>query len=428
MKTYLKSIIITLLVFILIFLKDSLPLSNNTFQKKVDNNLPVLTGLDILEKNNFSILKDKKVGLITNQTGLNQKLIQNVELFFNSSDVDLKAIFSPEHGLSGTENAGKKIFSKKHIDYEVPVFSLYGKTRKPNPEMLNGIDVLVFDIQDIGIRSYTYISTMGLAMEAAAENDIEFIVLDRPNPIGGERIEGNLLERDFKSFIGMYPIPYVHGLTIGELAYLINNSGWLEAGQCDLTIIKMKNWNKGIDFLATGRQWIPTSPHVPEAITPHFMIATGVLGELGIFSNGVGYTAPFQYIAAPWINAEKISSRLNELDLQGIVFRPIKYKPYYGLYENEFVEGVQILFTDISKVNLLSIQFHFLEIHHNLYPEKDPFTMTTKQKLRMFDKAMGTDKVRKLFSKRFKYSDIELILNQDLPNYFNKTKLIRFYE
>lgn len=230
------------------------------------------TGLDVLYKSNFDILKGMRIGLITNQTGLNKDLIQNIDLFLNSNNTDLKAIFSPEHGFKGTEAAGKKLEDRRDESSGLVFYSLYGKTKKPTTEMLQNIDVLVFDIQDIGIRSYTYISTMGLAMRAAVENNIKFVVLDRPNPLGGLRVEGNILDIATKSFIGMYPVPYVYGLTCGELALFINNEIFKENEKCNLEVVKMNHWSRDKLFENTYLSWIPTSPHVPNQETPFYKI------------------------------------------------------------------------------------------------------------------------------------------------------------
>ena len=278
MKRY-YSIIKTLSVLFIFSSCFFIPKSNdiNSIEKKVE------TGLDVLRNSNFDIISGKRIGLITNQTGIDKNFTHNIELFQNSLEINLKTIFSPEHGIEGTKNAGEKISNSSYGDTSLNFYSLYGETRKPTSEMLKDIDVLIFDIQDLGIRSYTYISTLGLAMEAAAENNITFIVLDRPNPFGGNRVEGNILNLNNKSFIGMYPIPYVYGLTCGELAFYINNELFKKNKRCDLKIVKMNNWSRDLKFKETNFPWVPTSPHVPTHETPFYMVATGILGELGIF-------------------------------------------------------------------------------------------------------------------------------------------------
>ena len=302
MKTLLTLIKSSLVIFLVLLFHLSCAFRLLPTQGGLQKKSTLRTGLDELIDKNCIQLKGKRVGLITNQTGVNNEMMQNIDLLIKSENVDLRAIFSPEHGLFGAISAGKKIINYNETLYGIPLFSLYGETRKPDKEMLKDLDMLIFDIQDTGIRSYTYISTMGLAMEAAAEQGIEFMVLDRPNPMGLNKVEGNVLDTRFSSFIGMYPIPYVYGLTSGELARMVNEQGWLGQAKCDLTILEMKNYYRGSTLEELGLIWIPTSPHVPSSITPMYMVATGILGELGIFSIGVGYTTPFMTIAAPWIN------------------------------------------------------------------------------------------------------------------------------
>ncbi len=229
----------------------------------------------------FEILKGKKVGLITNPTGVSRDLQSCIDLIFNAPGVSLTALYGPEHGVRGEFTAGETIGSSTDPSTGLPVYSLYGSTRKPTADMLKGIEVLVYDIQDIGSRSYTYISTLGLAMEAAAENNIPFLVLDRPNPLGGERMEGPLVQEGFTSFVSQYPVPYIHGMTVGELALFLNGEGLLKDGEkCNLELIKMSGWKRDMCFEETGLPWVPSSPHIPQAVTCYYYPATGIVGEL----------------------------------------------------------------------------------------------------------------------------------------------------
>jgi uncharacterized protein YbbC (DUF1343 family) len=295
--------------------------------------------------------------------------------------------------------------------------------------MLQNVDMLVYDIQDIGCRSYTYISTMGLAMEAAAENNIEFVVLDRPNPLGGERVEGNIVEENFTSFVSQFPIPYVYGLTCGELAKMLNDEGMLKNGvKCRLTIVPMKNWKRTMMFDATGLPWVPTSPHIPTASTAMYCVSTGILGELGVISEGVGYTIPFQVFAAKWINSLPLIEKLNSFKLEGILFRPLTFKPFYGRMKDSTLHGVQIHITDPSKLNLMSLQFLFMQAHNELYPDKNPFSVADTTRLRAFDKIVGTDYIRKLFTKRMKYEDIKDYLEKDVSAFRSKSLKYRLYQ
>jgi uncharacterized protein YbbC (DUF1343 family) len=387
------------------------------FSLIVSAQIPVVkTGVEVLRDNNFNILSGKKVGLITNQTGVDSKLKSTVDILFEAKNFELIALFGPEHGVRGDFHAGDKVESNIDPKTNLPVYSLYGATRKPTIDMLKGLDVLIYDIQDIGCRSYTYISTMGLAMEAASENNIDFVVLDRPNPLSGLKVEGNLVEDGFISFVSQFKIPYVYGLTCGELAEMLNEEGML-SGKVNLTVVPMQNWNREMRFEDTGLQWVPTSPHIPHYYSSIYYVTTGIMGELGSVSEGVGYTLPFQLMGAEWIDGSKVANRLNELGLEGVIFRPATFKPYYGRDAKKELHGVQVHITDFSKVNLMSLQFHFMDINNQLYPDKNPFDLADKSRYSMFDKVTGTSKVRELFNKNMKYNDIKSFLEKDVEEF-----------
>lgn len=385
----------------------------------------VKLGIEVL-KENYDFLKGKRVGLITNSTGVDSKLNSTIDIIFNLPDVKLVALFGPEHGVRGDIPAGEKI--ETYIDQKtnLPVYSLYGKTRKPTPEMLKDIDVLIYDIQDIGVRSYTYISTMGLAMEAAAENNIEFVVLDRPNPLTGEKFEGSIVRKDFISFIGQFPIPYIYGLTCGELAQMINEEGWLSNGKkCNLKVIKMKGWKRSLRWEDTGLPWVPTSPHIPHYYSAQFYAATGILGELGVISEGVGYTLPFQLLGTDWIDENEIAKRMNNLNLQGVKFRPTVWRPFYGRFQGKILRGIQVYIEDFNKCNLTSIQFLFLQELKKLYPDKNVFEMASPERIRSFDLATGWDEIRKSFSQDFNYNSIKKYWEKEANEF--KTKASKYF-
>jgi uncharacterized protein YbbC (DUF1343 family) len=387
----------------------------------------VKTGIEVLRERGFDVLKGKRVGLITNPTGVDASLRSTIDILFQAPDVKLTALFGPEHGARGDYAAGDRVENSTDPATGLVVYSLYGKTPKPTPEMLRNIDILVYDIQDIGCRSYTYISTMGRAMEAAAEQKIPFVVLDRPNPLGGVKVEGNLVEKGFESFIGLFPVPYVYGLTCGELAKFLNEEKLLKGGvHCELTVVPMKGWKREMDFAATGLPWVPTSPHVPHEYSPSYYVSTGILGELGVISEGVGYTIPFQTLAAEWIDPGEMATRMNALKLPGVLFRPIVFKPFYGRYANKQIKGVQVHITDHARVDLMGIQFLFLQEHNKMYPDKNPFTMAP-DRLGSFDKASGTDQVRKLFTAAMRYDDIKPYLQKDVAPFQSRSKKYWLY-
>jgi uncharacterized protein YbbC (DUF1343 family) len=388
----------------------------------------VTTGLEVLVKSGFKMIKGKKVGLITNPTGVDRNLQSGIDLIFNAPGVRLTALYSPEHGVRGDFTAGELVGSEVDPSTGLPVFSLYGNTRKPTREMLKGIDVLVYDIQDIGSRSYTYISTLGLAMEAAAENNIPFIVLDRPNPLGGVRMEGPVTKPGFTSFVSQYPIPYVHGLTVGELAVFLNSEGLLNGGiKCNLEVVKMNGWKRDMGFAETGLPWVPSSPHIPNAQSPLFYPATGIFGELYVINIGVGYTLPFQLFASEWFNADSLAVSLNSLHLPGVIFRPIHYKPYYSVSQGKMVHGVQIHLSDNNKAALSLLQFYILQEAHKLWPDRDVFAMCDKSRLDMFDKVCGTDRVRIEFSKTFSVNSILGLWMNDIPDFRKKAEKYFLY-
>ena len=365
----------------------------------------IKTGIEVLKDERFRRLEGKRVGLITNPTGVDNHLKSTIDILHEAPNVRLVALYGPEHGVRGNAHAGDTISGSIDPATGLPVYSLYGKTRKPTRDMLRDIDVLVYDIQDIGCRSFTYISTMGLAMQAAAEAGIDFIVLDRPNPLGGERVEGCIVEDDYTSFVSQYPIPYVYGLTCGELARLLNEEGMIGA-RCRLHVVKMRGWRRRMDYAATGLPWVLPSPHIPHAETALFYPATGILGELGTLSIGVGYTLPFQLFAAPWIDAAQLARRMNALRVPGVSFRPIYLKPFYATFKGEFIQGVQVHLTDARRAALGELQFLVMQELATLYPSHNPLQEADSVRLRMFDKVCGSPEIRRRFSRRFRWDDV----------------------
>lgn len=375
----------------------------------------VLTGIDMLECQNFKPLQGKRIGLITNPTGVNRYLKSTIDILHDAPNVQLVALYGPEHGVRGDIYAGAKVQDQKDEKTGLPIFSLYGKTRKATKEMLRGIDALVYDIQDIGSRSFTFISTMGLAMEAAAENGIELIVLDRPNPLGGLHVEGNVVEDDCVSFVSQFRIPYIYGLTCGELAKMLNGERMLANGvQCKLTVIKMKGWKRKMTFADTGLLWIASSPHIPQALTAWYYPTTGIVGELGYLSIGVGYTLPFQLFAASWIDAEELANAMNAQQMPGVTFRPIHLRPFYSTGKGEQLQGIQIHITNYKTVQLTPIQFVLMQEIARLYPEHSVMEHANQQRFSMFDKVCGSKQIRQRFMLRNQWSDIESYWNKDV--------------
>ena len=379
----------------------------------------VKTGIEVLRDRSFEGLVGKRVGLVTNPSGVDRYLNSTVDILFNAPGVELVALYGPEHGVRGDMYAGDKVADSKDPVTGLPVHSIYGATRKPTPEMLKGVDIIVYDIQDVGVRSYTFISSLGLVMEACGELGIEVMVLDRPNPLGGNKIEGNYVEPGFFSFVSQYPIPYVYGLTVGELAVMINKEG-MNRGQkgdqkpavCDLTVVPMEGWSRDMLYEDTGLPWVLPSPNIPFKDTPQYYAAAGICGELYGFMNiGIGYTLPFQVFGATWLDPEALKARLESYNLPGVSFRTIWYKPFSGSQKGQLVKGLQYFFTDYEKARITETQFYVMQAVAELYPDKKAFEVITGYGL--FDKVCGTDYVRTQFGKTYKFGDIKDFWRKD---------------
>jgi uncharacterized protein YbbC (DUF1343 family) len=355
----------------------------------------VKLGNEVLAGSSFKALQGKRVGLITNPSGVNRNLESTVDVLRAAPGVKLVALFGPEHGIYGDIGAGDKIGNRTDARTGLPAYSLYGATLRPTREMLSGLDALVYDLQDTGCRSYTFITTMGVAMDACGEAGVEFVVLDRPNPLGGERIEGPPLEEKFRSAVGRWDVPYVYGLTCGELARMINGEHWIKH-PCKLTVVPLKGWKRAMCWRDTRLPWVPTSPHVPHDDSPLYQVATGMLGEIGGVSTGIGYTLPFECIAAPGLDPYSVAEVLNSYKLPGVRFKPLTYKPYYFAYTNEMIGGVQLYFTEpnhapLTPINLFALEVLKKQAGRDLFAE----AAKTKRGFGMFDKVNGTDATRK---------------------------------
>ncbi|MCD8198862.1 MAG: DUF1343 domain-containing protein, partial [Phascolarctobacterium sp.] len=306
------------------------------------------------------LLSDKRLGLLTNQTGVDRNLKRSVDIL--KEKYQLAAIFVPEHGFYGAVAAGEELGD--NIFEDITVFSLYGDTRRPTPEMLDQIDVLCVDIQDIGTRHYTYVSTMAYAMEACAAAGKQVVIFDRPNPLGG-KMEGPVLKPEFKSFIGLYEVPLRHGLTIGEYAKFINEKYEVNS---DLVVVPMKGWHRNMLWQDTGLPWVTTSPLIPTAETAFLYAATGICGDTGL-SVGEATAKPFYYVGASYLDETLLTSIFNKLSLEGLRFRPAAFTPRWGKYEGELVKGVEIYLLDKKNVNLPQLGYLLMSTIKTLYPE-----------------------------------------------------------
>jgi len=324
----------------------------------------VQTGLDFLEAHKFAPLKGKHVGLITNHTGLDAQEKTTIERLAHAPGVTLVALFSPEHGLAGKMD--DKVTSSKDSMTGLPVYSLYGETRRPTDEMLAHIDALVFDIQDAGVRFYTYTTTMGYCMEEAAKRGISFYVLDRPNPINGDIVEGPMLDSDKRDFVAYFSLPVRYGLTIGELAQLFNTENHIGA---DLHVIQMRNWHRNYFFESTGIRWVPPSPNLRTTKGAILYPGLEILQNAGV-SVGRGTESPFEIFGAPWMNGEEVAAALNAKHLPGLKFVSQLLIPVTGLYAGQRCGGVSIKIAEKSVVRSMRMGLEIAAVLKKMYPDK----------------------------------------------------------
>jgi uncharacterized protein YbbC (DUF1343 family) len=371
----------------------------------------VKPGVEVFLEKHLDLVKGKRVGLIINPTGADSRLHSTIDLFQANPEIRLVALYSPEHGVRGNAQAGEYVPYYVDEKFRLPVFSLYGQSFKPDPGMLKkideymrsfdtkdtgkvpetaqveGIDVMVFDIQDVGTRVYTYIATMAYAMQAAAESGIDFVVLDRPDPINGRDMEGAVLEYpEFSSFIGLFPVPLRFGMTMGELALLFNDK--FLARKAKLTVVPMEGWKREMWFDESGLPWVIPSPNMPTLDTA--TVYPGLVAIEGTnLSEGRGTTKPFELFGAPWIDAHDLTKALNGLELAGVRFREAWFTPYFSKFAGELCGGCQVHVTDRNAFRSVATVLHIVKTVRDMYTDKFAFHAD------YFDKVMGTDSVRK---------------------------------
>ncbi|MTW87184.1 DUF1343 domain-containing protein [Virgibacillus dakarensis] len=361
-----------------------------TGKKPTENEDPFELGVDVLLNEKIDKIKGKNVGLITNPTGVDQNLNSIVDVLFHHEDVNLVALYGPEHGVRGGAQAGEGV--DFYIDEKtgLPVYSLYGDTKKPTPEMLEGVDVLLFDIQDVGARFYTYIYTMAYAMEAAAENDIEIIVLDRPNPISGLNVQGPVLDPDYSSFVGLYPIPQRHGMTVGELALLFNEEFDINA---ELTVVNMHGWERSMYYDDTPLAWVLPSPNMPTLDTAIVYPGAALIEGTNV-SEGRGTTKPFELIGAPFIDADALAEQLNAADLPGVRFRAAYFTPQFSKHAGELSGGIEIYVTDRAAYQSIKTGLTIVKTIHDMYQDDFAFRAENNDGISFFDNLIGNGWVR----------------------------------
>lgn len=359
---------------------------------------PVSIGLEeFFEQKLQENYKNKKAAIVTNHTGIDPHFKTTIARFDECQDGPIvTTIFFPEHGLTGADWADEKL--KDSHSKKRKIYSLHGDTRRPSDKMLEGLDLIIYDIQDIGARTYTYISTLFYVMEEAKKHQIEVIVLDRPNPMGGLVVDGPMLDSKYRSFIGYINIPYCHGMTVGELAEFFNKETSLG---CKLTVVKMQGWKRDMIFSETGLQWVPTSPYIPESDTPFFYSSTGFFDSLHLVNIGIGYTLPFKIIGTPYIDKEKFAKALTDLNLPGVKFLPFSFKPFYGRYKTEVCHGVKIVVKDPHSYLPVKTAFALMGLLKSMHPQ--PFEKAMKElsdsDIEMFYKICGTNEVLDILKK-----------------------------
>lgn len=357
--------------------------------------VPVKLGSDTMSALGYPGLVGKRVGLVTNPSGVNTQGVSTIDILRKAPGVRLVSLFGPEHGVYGDVKAGVYVPTQRDRRTGLLVHSIYGTTRKPTPDMLRDLDVIVYDMQDVGARSYTFISSLGLVMQAAEENGKEVVVLDRPNPLGGMRIEGSGVEGAFRSFVGQYDIPYVYGMTPGEMALWINQR--YLARPCRLTVFKMGGWNRQMTWPETGLTWVATSPNIPNWEAAAGYTATGLLGDIGITNGANVHPRPFMVVAGERIQEQELAASLNQLNLKGIGIQPIVFYPSSGKYTKIPFRGIEFKLDPRSPESYLKLNYHVLDSLKKLYPKKNYFESADADSIQMFDKINGGSRNRKLW-------------------------------
>lgn len=353
-----------------------------------NSNAKVSLGVDVLFESRMHLITGKRVGLVTNISAVDSNLVPTYQRFIESKSFTVTQLYTPEHGLYAALANGRS--DRRGIEplTKIPIEGLFGRHQEPSPASLKRVDVIVFDLQDIGSRTYTYITTLGFVMKAAARARIPVIVLDRPNPLGGLKFEGPVREKRYQSLIGWAPLPVTHGMTIGEIARFYNEEMGIN---CDLTVVPMKGWRRHMVFEDTGLVWVPTSPGIPHTLNAHLYVATGMLGGASTNLNeGAGNSMPFELIGAPWIDERTLEREMNRVGLPGVRFRAIVWRPNRGQFAGRLVRGVQLILDDPRTFMPLRTALAMLVTIKRLHPKelkiRDP---------KRFARVWGNDEVLK---------------------------------
>jgi len=389
----------------------------------------VRPGIDVLVESEFAPLAGKRIGLVMNQSAaVRGGEGTTLDAFIRTHRCKVVALFAPEHGIDGKVPAGALVSDVVEPRTGLAVRSLYGAHKKPTPKMLEGLDVIVYDIQDIGVRSYTFISTLVKVMEGCADAGVPLVVLDRPNPIGGDVIDGPVLDTVYRSFVGIVPIPYIHGLTVGELARMANGEGWLEGGRrCDLTVIRMQGWRRTMTWDDTGLRWVATSPNIQSAASAFCNGITGAIGDLRLVNIGIGSPLAFQIVAKEWIDGSSLAAWLNELGIPGLVFRDLSLQGTGEVSNLTSMNGVRVVRTG-ERTRPFAAQIALLTALRDLYGSRVSLGSIPEDRWRMFDKVCGTARVRHSLLKGDSWGDIAESWDGEIRAFIERREDYLLYE
>lgn len=390
-------------------------------------NEKIIPGAEVLVSENFDLIKGKRLGIITNHTAILTDGTHLVDKLHSNKDVKVTVLFGPEHGIRGDAGAGEKIDNSVDAKTGIPVISLYGKHKKPTAEMLKDVDILIFDIQDVGARFYTYISTLYHCLESAAENNKPILILDRPNPISPMKLEGPIRKEEFKSFVGIAPMPMNHGLTIGELAaYFAGELLPKENFFPQLTVIKIKNWDRTKFYSGLKGNWVKPSPNIPTLNTAVIYPGTCLIEGTNI-SEGRGTDSPFLILGAPYINGDSILREMKKLNLTGVTFSSSGFTPIAiadaapnPKYKNEKCGGLKITITDPHKIEPVKIALHFISLVRKMYPEQFQFKSG-------FERLSGDKKIREMIEQNVSVDDMIKSWSEEIISFQNVSEKYLLY-
>lgn len=398
----------------------------------------VKNGVDVLVLQNFALFEGKKIVLVTNQSGRTRSLQSTLDAFLQAKNCTVGSILTPEHGYYGLARAGELVKDSLETIRGIKAVSLFGKDRRrPTQAMMEGFDAVVFDIQDVGLRSYTYLSTLYWVMDACAEYGKTLYVLDRPNPLGGKIVDGAVLDTVFTSFVGIVPVPYVHGCTLGEMAMMINGEGWLQRDvstgkprKCPLTIIRAEGWQRWMTWEDTDFTWIPTSPHIPTVESIRGMAITGIYGELSLMNIGIGHVLPFQMLGTPTLNVPLLLEGVKKQNLTGITMIPTRYRPFYGKFANTDCNGILFAFApDAIRFKPFAASIDILLALKALQPELFQAKNISDAQKAMFAKVCGTDKIfEALFLKKVPDDEVRRMAQRGVKEFTEMRKKYLLYD